>query len=221
MKSNRPHYVAGDMMRMPFADGSFDCVTCGWVLEHLPDPKPGLADVARVPQTGWQRTHSRDRRHAFRRGRQPNVGNAEPTTARNSRLPALRLGSPGTASCGSLDSINSSKWAESSSKRSSRKPFERHSWFRRSAQAIVHCAAQSTFRKRRRDDLLDVRGIKSTQRGKEVRGGFCKIASRGEHFDNDILGRAINPVRKSEVHSAFRGNAFSMHPVTASGVAGA
>lgn len=52
MKSERPHYVAGDMMRMPFADGSFDCVTCGWVLEHLPDPKPGLADVARVLKPG-------------------------------------------------------------------------------------------------------------------------------------------------------------------------
>ena len=39
-------------MKMPFADDSFDCVTCGWVLEHLPDPKPGLADVARVLKPG-------------------------------------------------------------------------------------------------------------------------------------------------------------------------
>lgn len=52
MKSDRPHYIAGDMMRMPFAEGSFDCVTCGWVLEHLPDPKPGLADIARVLKPG-------------------------------------------------------------------------------------------------------------------------------------------------------------------------
>jgi len=52
MKSRRPQFVAGDMMRMPFADESFDCVTCGWVLEHLPDPRPGLAEVSRVLKPG-------------------------------------------------------------------------------------------------------------------------------------------------------------------------
>lgn len=52
MKSDRPVYVAGDLMRMPFADESFDCVTCGWVLEHLPDPRPGLIEVARVLKPG-------------------------------------------------------------------------------------------------------------------------------------------------------------------------
>lgn len=52
IKSDRPCYVAGDMMRMPFADESFDCVTCGWVLEHLPDPRPGLSEVARVLKPG-------------------------------------------------------------------------------------------------------------------------------------------------------------------------
>ena len=30
---------------LPFADESFDCVTCGYVLEHLPDARPGLAEL--------------------------------------------------------------------------------------------------------------------------------------------------------------------------------
>src|ERR1700685_2524010 len=45
-------YIAGDMMRMPFADGTFDCVTCGWVIEHLPDPRPGLREIGRVLRPG-------------------------------------------------------------------------------------------------------------------------------------------------------------------------
>jgi ubiquinone/menaquinone biosynthesis C-methylase UbiE len=49
---DRPAYIAGDMMRMPFADGCFDCVTCGWVLEHLQDPTPGLREIGRVLKPG-------------------------------------------------------------------------------------------------------------------------------------------------------------------------
>jgi ubiquinone/menaquinone biosynthesis C-methylase UbiE len=52
VKNSRPCYIAGDMMRMPFADGTFDCVTCGWVIEHLPDPRPGLCEICRVLRPG-------------------------------------------------------------------------------------------------------------------------------------------------------------------------
>jgi len=52
LKSHRPNYVAADMMQMPFQDGSFDCITCGYVLEHLPDPVPGLKEFARVLKPG-------------------------------------------------------------------------------------------------------------------------------------------------------------------------
>src|SRR5206468_8085032 len=52
LRSHRPTYVAGDLMRMPFADETFDCVTCGWVIEHLPDPQPGLVELSRVMKPG-------------------------------------------------------------------------------------------------------------------------------------------------------------------------
>jgi ubiquinone/menaquinone biosynthesis C-methylase UbiE len=46
--SDRPSYVTGDLTQLPFADASFDCITCGWVIEHLPDPRPGLRELSRV-----------------------------------------------------------------------------------------------------------------------------------------------------------------------------
>lgn len=52
VRSDRPNYVSGDLMQLPFADGSFDCVTCGYVLEHLPDPVPGLKEVERILAPG-------------------------------------------------------------------------------------------------------------------------------------------------------------------------
>ena len=52
LKSDRPRFVVADLTRLPFADGSFDCVTCGYVLEHLPDARVGLAELSRVMLPG-------------------------------------------------------------------------------------------------------------------------------------------------------------------------
>lgn len=52
LHSRRPSYVAGDLTQLPFADQTFDCITCGWVIEHLPDPRPGLLEFSRVLQPG-------------------------------------------------------------------------------------------------------------------------------------------------------------------------
>jgi ubiquinone/menaquinone biosynthesis C-methylase UbiE len=50
--SGRVSMIAADLTRMPYADASFDAVICGWVLEHLPDPKPGLKELARILSAG-------------------------------------------------------------------------------------------------------------------------------------------------------------------------
>lgn len=52
LQGQPPRFVTADLSRLPFSDNSFDCVTCGYVLEHLPDPKPGLAEMARVLSPG-------------------------------------------------------------------------------------------------------------------------------------------------------------------------
>jgi ubiquinone/menaquinone biosynthesis C-methylase UbiE len=52
LKSRLPDYLVADVTRLPFADASFDCVTCGYVIEHLPDARLGLAELARVMQSG-------------------------------------------------------------------------------------------------------------------------------------------------------------------------
>ena len=52
LESDVPTYAAADMTRMPFEDGTFDCVTCGYVIEHLDDPRPGLREVHRVLRPG-------------------------------------------------------------------------------------------------------------------------------------------------------------------------
>lgn len=48
LKSDRPRFVVADVTRLPFADGAFDCVTCGYVLEHIPDVRLGLSELSRV-----------------------------------------------------------------------------------------------------------------------------------------------------------------------------
>ncbi|HEY7312284.1 MAG TPA: class I SAM-dependent methyltransferase [Gemmataceae bacterium] len=52
LKSARVSHAVADLTRLPYADASFDAVVCGWVLEHLPDPRPGLRELARVLQPG-------------------------------------------------------------------------------------------------------------------------------------------------------------------------
>ena len=52
LKSPVPNHVAADLSHLPFADESFDCVTCGYVLEHLPEARLGLAELARVMKPG-------------------------------------------------------------------------------------------------------------------------------------------------------------------------
>jgi len=52
LRSERPALVTADLSALPFANDSFDGVTCGYVLEHLPDPTVGLGELARVLRPG-------------------------------------------------------------------------------------------------------------------------------------------------------------------------
>jgi SAM-dependent methyltransferase len=52
LKSERVSQAVADLARLPYADAAFDAVVCGWVLEHLPDPRPGLGELARVLRPG-------------------------------------------------------------------------------------------------------------------------------------------------------------------------
>ncbi len=42
----------GDVQKLPFADGSFDCALAAWMLYHVPDLDLGLAELARVLRPG-------------------------------------------------------------------------------------------------------------------------------------------------------------------------
>src|SRR5262249_33658357 len=50
--SSRVSFGSAALPRLPYPDGLFDAVVCGWVLEHLPDPRPGLSELARVMKPG-------------------------------------------------------------------------------------------------------------------------------------------------------------------------
>jgi ubiquinone/menaquinone biosynthesis C-methylase UbiE len=52
LNNPRVTHVAADLTRLPYADATFDAIVCGWVLEHLPDPRPGLLELARVLKPG-------------------------------------------------------------------------------------------------------------------------------------------------------------------------
>jgi ubiquinone/menaquinone biosynthesis C-methylase UbiE len=52
LKSGRPDFVVADLTRLPFPNNAFDCVTCGYVLEHVPDPRVGLSELSRVMRYG-------------------------------------------------------------------------------------------------------------------------------------------------------------------------
>lgn len=45
-------FVEGDAMNLPFEDGSFDAVTIGFGIPHVPDPPRVMAEARRVLRTG-------------------------------------------------------------------------------------------------------------------------------------------------------------------------
>jgi demethylmenaquinone methyltransferase/2-methoxy-6-polyprenyl-1,4-benzoquinol methylase len=53
-KQQRPRlpFVAGDALRLPFADGTFDAVTISFGLRNVADPDAALAELARVTRPG-------------------------------------------------------------------------------------------------------------------------------------------------------------------------
>jgi SAM-dependent methyltransferase len=52
LASARVSHVVADLTRLPYGAESFDAIVCGWVLEHLPDPRPGLAELSRLLKPG-------------------------------------------------------------------------------------------------------------------------------------------------------------------------
>ena len=42
----------GNVLKLPFAAGEFDCAVAAWMLYHVPDPDRALAELARVLRSG-------------------------------------------------------------------------------------------------------------------------------------------------------------------------
>ena len=52
-RRNAPvHFVVGDALRLPFADGAFVCATAGFSLRNMPDVPAAIAEMARVVAPG-------------------------------------------------------------------------------------------------------------------------------------------------------------------------
>ena len=51
-KSHRVHFVAGDMLALPFPDQTFDLVTTGYGLRNVPDIGRAIAETQRVLKPG-------------------------------------------------------------------------------------------------------------------------------------------------------------------------
>jgi ubiquinone/menaquinone biosynthesis C-methylase UbiE len=52
LDSDRANFVSAELTRLPYANASFDAAVCGWVIEHLPEPRPALREFYRVLQPG-------------------------------------------------------------------------------------------------------------------------------------------------------------------------
>ena len=48
----RPRVIVADADRLPFADGSFDCVVSVTLLQNMPDPRRTVAEMKRVVRPG-------------------------------------------------------------------------------------------------------------------------------------------------------------------------
>ena len=73
LHSDRVTFAAADLTKLPYRSAAFDAVVCGWVLEHLPDPRPGLSRIGTSAATRWQAAADVYRRHLPRRLVQPFV----------------------------------------------------------------------------------------------------------------------------------------------------
>jgi SAM-dependent methyltransferase len=122
MRSRRPIYLAADLAELPFADQSFDCVTCGYVLEHLPDPRLGLAELSRVMQPGGRML---PRKKTSAAPGPATSGTAAPTTAQScSAFAAIWVSTRGKSSGSRACTSSSAPAASASSWKSA--PSARH-----------------------------------------------------------------------------------------------